>query len=149
MTMAKLTKRTIDALRPKSTCYFVWNSVVVGFGVRVLPSGTKTYQVQYRKGCRTRRSSLGRVGVVALAQARDHAREMLGQVAGGYATTAEVDYFLDAGLFYLRGDSLGITKQDFVDCRFTFRTDCKVGSFSGLKRPPIDSTQDIRPLLGE
>ncbi|MEX3014995.1 tyrosine-type recombinase/integrase [Gymnodinialimonas hymeniacidonis] len=88
--MPKLTKRTIDALKPDASSYFVWDSVVVGFGVRVMPSGTKTFQVQYRKGRRTRRSSLGRVGVVALDQARDHAREMLGQVAGGYDPVEEI-----------------------------------------------------------
>lgn len=88
--MPKLTKRTVDALKPKAESYFEWDSIVVGFGVRVMPSGTKTFQVQYRKGRRTRRSSLGRFGVVAVEQARDHAREMLGQVAGGYDPVEEI-----------------------------------------------------------
>lgn len=88
--MTKLTKRTVDALQPKAESYFVWDGYVVGFGVRVMPSGTKTFQVQYRKGRRTRRSSLGRFGVVTVDQARDHAREMLGQVAGGYDPVEEI-----------------------------------------------------------
>lgn len=88
--MTKLTKRTIDALQPKAESYFVWDGHVVGFGIRVMPSGTKTFQVQYRKGRRTRRSSLGRFGVVTVDQARDHAREMLGQVAGGYDPVEEI-----------------------------------------------------------
>ena len=88
--MAKLTKRTVDALKPKADAYFVWDGQVVGFGVRVMPSGTKTFQVQYRKGRRTRRSSLGRFGVVTVDQARDHAREMLGQVAGGFDPVEEI-----------------------------------------------------------
>jgi len=48
--MPRLTKRSVDALIAKSKDYFVWESYLVGFGVRVLPSGAKTYQVQYRKG---------------------------------------------------------------------------------------------------
>jgi Arm domain-containing DNA-binding protein len=55
--MPKLTKRRVDALEPKPDSYFVWDDEVKGFGVRVMPSGTKTYQVQYRKGGRTRRAS--------------------------------------------------------------------------------------------
>jgi len=56
---------------------------VIGFGVRVMPSGARTYQVQYRKGGRTRRSSIGRHGVVTADQARSRARELLGLVAMG------------------------------------------------------------------
>ena len=88
--MPKLTKRAIDALKPKAESYFVWDSILVGFGVRVMPSGTKTFQVQYRKGRRTRRASLGRYGVVTVDQARDHALEMLGQAAGGYDPVEEI-----------------------------------------------------------
>jgi integrase len=88
--MPKLTKRSVAAFQSKATSFFVWDSVLIGFGVRVMPSGTKTFQVQYRKGRRTRRSSLGRFGVVTVDQARDHALEMLGQVAGGYDPVEEI-----------------------------------------------------------
>jgi len=47
--MPKLTKRTIDALEPASQDYFVWDTLIAGFGVRILPSGAKTYQAQYRR----------------------------------------------------------------------------------------------------
>lgn len=88
--MQRLTKRSVDALKAKSKDYFVWDSVLVGFGVRVLPSGAKTYQVQYRKGGRTRRSSIGRHGVVTVEQARTTAKEILGQVAGGLDPIEEI-----------------------------------------------------------
>lgn len=88
--MPKITKRVIDALKPKADAYFIWDSLVTGFGVRVMPSGTKTFQVQYRKGARTRRSSLGRVGVVTVDQARGQALEMLGQVASGHDPVEEL-----------------------------------------------------------
>lgn len=81
--MPKLTKSVVEALRSEATPYFVWDNQVIGFGVRVMPSGVRTYQVQYRKGGRTRRSSIGRHGVVTADQARMRARELLGLVAMG------------------------------------------------------------------
>ena len=88
--MPRITKRAIDALRPKKQSYSVWESIVTGFGVRVMPSFTKSFQVQYRKGARTRRASLGRVGIVPLEKAPHMALEMLGQVAGGHDPVEEM-----------------------------------------------------------
>ena len=88
--LPKITKRAVAALQPRTTSYFIWDTLVVGFGVRVMPSGTKTFQVQYRKGARTRRAALGRFGVVSVEQARDQAREMLGQVAGGFDPVEQI-----------------------------------------------------------
>ncbi len=81
--MAKLTKRTVDALRPETRDYFVWDSQIAGFGLRVMPSGAKTYQAQYRKGGRTRRVSLGRHGKITVDEARKLAKDVMGQVAMG------------------------------------------------------------------
>ena len=81
--MPKLTKRTVDALEPEAKDYFVWDTLIAGFGVRIMPSGAKTYQAQYRKGGRTRRISLGRHGTLTVEQARLLAKEVLGDVAKG------------------------------------------------------------------
>jgi integrase len=81
--MPKLTKRTVDALEPEAKDYFVWDTLIAGFGVRIMPSGAKTYQTQYRKGGRTRRISLGRHGTLTVEQARLLAKEVLGDVAKG------------------------------------------------------------------
>ena len=37
--MPKLTKRAVDALQPKEKDYFVWDSEIIGFGLRVMCSG--------------------------------------------------------------------------------------------------------------
>ncbi|MDB4111990.1 site-specific integrase [Yoonia sp.] len=81
--MPKLTKRTVDALAPDTKDYFVWDTLIAGFGIRIMPSGAKTYQAQYRKGGRTRRISLGRHGTLTVEQARLLAKEVLGDVAKG------------------------------------------------------------------
>ncbi|MDE0591584.1 tyrosine-type recombinase/integrase [Halocynthiibacter sp. C4] len=88
--MTKLTKRSVDTLLPKEKSYFLWDRDVKGFGVRVMPSGTKTYQVQYRKGGRTRRISLGRHGTITVDQARLIAKEVLGDVAKGENPAEEI-----------------------------------------------------------
>lgn len=81
--MTKLTKRTVDALQPKSKDYFIWDTQIAGFGVRIMPSGAKTYQAQYRRGGRTRRVSVGRHGKITVDEARKLAKEIMGQVAKG------------------------------------------------------------------
>jgi len=88
--MPKLTKRTIDALQPGDADYFVWDTEIVGFGIRVMRSGAKTYQAQYRKGGRTRRVSLGRHGNITAEQARLKAREVMGLVAKGENPAEEI-----------------------------------------------------------
>lgn len=81
--MPKLTKRTVENLKIEPSDYFAWDDQIAGFGVRVMPSGVRTYQAQYRKGGRTRRVSLGRHGKITADQARKLALELMGQVAGG------------------------------------------------------------------
>lgn len=88
--MTKLTKRSVEALRIDAKDYFVWDSQIAGFGVRVMPSGAKTYQAQYRKGGRTRRVSLGRHGKITAEEARKLAREVMGLVAKGENPAEEI-----------------------------------------------------------
>ena len=83
--MAKITKRAVDALRPKAGGdVFAWDSELRGFGVRVKPSGTKAFLIQYRNAHgRTRRMVVGKVGTLTPDQARDIARDRLAAVAKG------------------------------------------------------------------
>lgn len=60
-----------------------WDDEIPGFGVRVWPSGKKTFFVVYRFRGRERFMSLGAYGVITLPQARDLARAVKVQVASG------------------------------------------------------------------
>ncbi|ABF54107.1 hypothetical protein Sala_2399 [Sphingopyxis alaskensis RB2256] len=85
MPTGKLTKRAIDALAvPDSKQLIYWDSEVKGFGLRVLPSGLKTFVVQYRnaEGIK-RRMNLGRFGVLTVDTARDLAKLKLAEVIVG------------------------------------------------------------------
>ncbi|MEI8396203.1 MAG: tyrosine-type recombinase/integrase [Rhodospirillaceae bacterium] len=81
--MTKLTKRTVEAAEPKEAEYMLWESDTPGFGVRVLPSGKKTYMIQYRVGTRTRRMALGYHGILTVDQARTQAITALASVRQG------------------------------------------------------------------
>lgn len=75
--MAKLTKRTIEALEPADRDYFVWDGDLSGLGIRVFPTGRKQFVLQYRYGRTSRRMSLGRFGAITPDQARGLALEAL------------------------------------------------------------------------
>jgi integrase len=82
----KLTKRVIDSLRPNAADdYYVWDTELKGFGVRVWPTGRRVFVLQYRpQGARqSRYLTLGQYGVLTAEQARIMAKAGLGAVAAG------------------------------------------------------------------
>jgi integrase len=79
----KITKRAIDAAAPKAASYFLWCSELSGFGVRIQPSGRRTYYVDYRLHGRRKRFALGVHGKVTTEEARKLALSILGAVAKG------------------------------------------------------------------
>ncbi len=83
--MPKLTKRYVEMLTPHTanTIRF-WDSEIKGFGVVVLPSGRKTYMIQYRNAERTeKRLKLGVHGNITAEQARTMAKQHLGNITQG------------------------------------------------------------------
>lgn len=89
--MPKITKRLVDAAEARSAEYFVWDSEIPGFGLRVLPSGRKGYVVQYRAGRRSRRISLGPTTVLTCEQARTRAITIVAAARNGQDPAAERD----------------------------------------------------------
>ena len=81
--MAKLTKRTVDAAKPRGRDHFMWDDDLPGFGVRVFASGKKSYLVQYRASGRTRRYTIGLHGKFTPDEARKRAAGLLAEVADG------------------------------------------------------------------
>jgi len=87
--MPKLTKRTVDATEPQATEFFLWDEGIPGFGVRVMPSGRKSFVVQYRAGRRPRRMSLGPSTVLTCDQARTRAITIIAAVKNGEDPAAD------------------------------------------------------------
>lgn len=81
--MVKLTKRTVEGALVRDDDYFIWCDELPGFGVRVYPSGKRSYLIQYRAEGRSRRAKLGLHGHLTCEQARKEAMVLLGQIARG------------------------------------------------------------------
>lgn len=87
MTALRITKRRVDTLQANGSEFTLWDSTVTGFGVRVRPTGAKSYVVVYRagagRGAPVRRYTIATVGKVTPERARARAKAILGAVAHG------------------------------------------------------------------
>ncbi len=83
--MPKLTKAALDRLKPlPDRDVFVWDDKLAGFGIRVKPSGAKSFLIQYRnKHGRSRRLTIGRYGTKTPDEARKRARQLLAAAEDG------------------------------------------------------------------
>jgi integrase len=144
--MAKLLKRAVDALNPEaSRDVFAWDGELRGFGVRVKPSGVKSYLVQYRNSeGRTRRLVLGQHGPLAPETARNLAFKALAAVAEGKDPSAERHAAREA-----------ITIGEICDW---YLNEAKAGRLLGRRNRPIKASTlandksridvHIKPLIG-
>ena len=75
----------IKSLTAGPTQYEAWDGdpSVPGLGIRISPGGTKSFVLVYRMGGRSRRLTLGKYGVISLAEARQRGRAAIADVAIG------------------------------------------------------------------
>ena len=147
MPTSKLTKRAVDALVPPAAKQTVlWDTELKGFGVRVLPSGLKTYIVQYRNAERIkRRVNIARHGVLTVEQARDEAKLKLAAVIRGEDPAEEAQQARK-----------GMTVAEMCDW---YLVEARAGRILGRKNLPIKASSldkdesriktHIKPLLGK
>jgi integrase len=83
--MPKITKRTVDAIKPDPhRDVLTWDDELPGFGIRCRPSGAKTYFLKYRTSAgRQRWLTLGAHGPLTPEQARTKALREKAAVADG------------------------------------------------------------------
>lgn len=83
----KLTKATIGQMvfegKSKFSTDLRWDTLLPGFGIRVYPSGRKTFFLRYYVGRRERYYSIGAFGPLTVEQARDLARVCQADVIKG------------------------------------------------------------------
>lgn len=82
----KLTKRAIDSFiyQGSGTSQDIrWDDQLPGFGLRIYPTGKKTFTLSYRANGRKHIMTIGAYGVLTLDQARDKAKRLIGQVLDG------------------------------------------------------------------
>lgn len=89
--MPKLTKRFVESIMPqpgKNVQH--WDSELKGFGVLVLPSGRRTYFVQYVNANRVKKHlKIGVHGQINTEEARNLAKQHLGGIAKGEDPAAQ------------------------------------------------------------
>lgn len=92
MIRPKLTKSAVDALEPRDSDYVTWCGHLPGFGLRVRPSGRKTFVAQYDFGGRrgvTRKVTIGAYGPWTVDDAWKKAREILTDAKRGVDVAGE------------------------------------------------------------
>lgn len=87
MSTERLTKRIVDSLRPRDKPFIAYDVDLKGFGVRVLPSGVKSWVVEYRpgvgRGFAKKRMTIGSVSTLTADEARKAARDTLASIRLG------------------------------------------------------------------
>lgn len=147
MPTAKLTRKAIDAFAPPAEAQVIhWDSEIRGFGLRILPSGLKTFILQYRntEGIK-RRTNLGRYGIMTVERARELTKIKLGAVAAGEDPADEA-----------RQARKGMTVAEMCDW---YLAEARAGNILGRKNRPIKASSldmdesriktHIKPLLGK
>ena len=106
----KLTKKAIDGFQYEGVLHkndrwsrdVRWDNALPGFGIRIYPTGQKSFVLSYRHQGRKRFLTLGRYGVLTLDQARQVARQRLVTIIDGRDPLAD-----------RKAESQGTTMADF------------------------------------
>lgn len=94
MISEKITKRTVDGVEPRASRYTIFDSLIPGFGLRVFPSGQKSWVFEYRAGEGGRRAAKKRITIGKASdftpdQARKRADQLRSSVKLGADPAAE------------------------------------------------------------
>ena len=139
----KLTDRTLRALKPTDKLHDIWDTVLPGFGVRIAPSGRRTFILVARyggKGSNPTRRALGDYPTFGLADAREKAAEWRRLIAKGKDPGIEEERER-RDLEKRRANTFAVVAEDFIEQKLPAERKAKVVE-SDLRREFI-------PQLGE
>jgi integrase len=100
----KLTKRLIESLLPDTQAFTIWDQEVRRFGVRVMPSGQKSFVLKFTINRQQRWITLGKFGELTLEEGRKLALMRLGEVVKGVDPSIEI-----------RGQKTAPTVRELID----------------------------------
>ena len=165
MATRKLTKSVVDTLAPADKPFIVYDTELKGFGVRVAPSGTKTWQVEYRpypggREVAKRRMSLGASNTLTPDQARQKARDVLASVSKGGDPARDrnekrremkvadlIDFYEREGCYVLRGLRQGQPMKPTTKAYTIARLRHHVVPLIGTKRVTDVTATDIERMV--
>lgn len=136
---AVIAAQLIKRLKPKAKPYEVRDSRLTGFLIRVQPSGYMSYVAEWGRG---KRKSIGRVGVLTPAQARDFARDILADATLGNDPREETKrnsaYTLDSYLTDRYGPWVTVELKTGKDILARLKS-CFAKDLGKKKLPDIDT----------
>lgn len=162
-----LTKGLVDQCKASVKRYDVWDSKLSGFGLRVGPSGAKTYVVRYRadgggRSAPKRYVTVGRHGTLTVEQARKKAQQILAEVTVGedpaikrnakreeLKISSLVDLYEQEGCFIQRGKRQGEPMKDRTKAYTIARLRHHVVPLLGTKRVSEVSVGDIERFFSD
>lgn len=146
--MTKLTKRVIDGLQSDGAKHgtLFWDSELKGFGIRVFPTGAKTFVVKFRtRSGRQRWLKIGTFGALTAEKAREKAQVELARVVNGEDPADERDQLRAA-----------VTVTELCDLYMTAAEAGLVLGRKGTPKTPRTISTDrsridahVKPLLGQ
>ena len=95
---------------------------------------------------KTRARTLDMLGRQQIAGIPTAISELFKNAHDAYADHVEIDYYRSDGLFILRDNGVGMSRDDFMTRWLTIGTESK---FAPDRRPPRDLEKEARPMLGE
>ena len=96
---------------------------------------------------KTRARTLDMLGRQQIAGIPTAISELFKNAHDAYAQRVAIDYYRSDGLFVLRDDGMGMTRDEFVERWLTVGTESKLVS-AGMM-PTLHDSQSVRPMLGE
>ena len=85
MNKIRLNIENVENEKPTDKERFVWDDKLSGFGLRVMPTGVKSFIIQYRNmSSISRRLTIGKYGVLTPDEARKLAKEKLADAIKGF-----------------------------------------------------------------
>ena len=97
---------------------------------------------------KTRARTLDMLGRQQIAGIPTAISELFKNAHDAYADRVEIDYYRTDGLFVLRDDGMGMTREEFTDRWLTIGTESKLNA-AGFEPPEQDPNKAKRPMLGE
>lgn len=141
MNKLKLTKRTVDAAAPRDVRYVLFDADIKGFGLRVFPSGQKSWVFEYKvdgggRRASTKRVTIGRADEFTPDQARKIADKLRSQAKLGQDPQA-------AKIDHRQAATVAEVISDFVDKHVAAK---KKASTKGLYEDILNRI--VKPALG-
>ena len=159
--MPKITKRTVDALKPHERERVVWDDDLKGFGVRVHPSGRKVFIVKTRFGGRIIKMTIGPCTAVSATYARVRAAEIITDARAGKnpaGRRSKAPTMRDLGKRFLKdyvpdhckastAEEYRRSIELFIDPRIGNRCGCRTSRRSDIADTPSQHAR--HPLSGQ